>query len=485
MAVVAAILAPTFALSGRAVRAGDPPVAAPASPPAAPAAPKQDPLPPGIVARVRGQDVTLADFRLKLAEAVKDELGDPRSGPATVLAILVEETVVQQEADRLGIRVTNADYAKRYDEIDAQVRVKTGGKQTLADVMREKKTPPEEFRARLEDQIRKERIASDPSHLGATLPKDESARIAQIEVVIGELMKKSKIEREGLPDGIVARVNGATINAERYGTQLYLRLANSEVARRLQEHCLTVLLNQEGLQFTPAQVGEALELERPLWARMTDEAIDDAHRTLSFENFLSLRYNAPIGELKTSPYRRGLFALRMKFWKTVTDDDIALEFGRGADKQYGATIVVTEFVVSFEIEKAIMTNTPRRARDDAQRLAADILRRGRSGETAASLMAEIVKAKTRSPIAQRRALLPQGDKGNDQPLFDAVKGIPDGTWNDHPIESMSAFHVLYRETLRPAPTFARMRDVVRHNIVDVRARDWIDDVMRTQVQIAR
>ncbi|MCC7139592.1 MAG: hypothetical protein IT460_14305 [Planctomycetes bacterium] len=477
--------APVLALAlavtlGPSARAADPPPA-PAAPPAPAPAPALPPLPPGIAARVRNQDLTEVEFRRRLVTATKADREDPRSGPAVVERLVVEETVVLAEAERLGIRVSAEDYGRRYDELDRLTRTKTLGQQGLSDVMREMKTSPEEFRKRLEDQIRKERIASHPSYLGDTLPKEENARYAQVEVVVGDLLKKAKVERSNLPPGVVLLVNGRPITEDRLGEELALRLSDSEVRRHLREMCLTMLLDQEGLAFTAAQVDEALRLERPLWERMSEEAITPERKTLSFDAFLTYRYGASVEELKASAYRRGLFALRMRFWNALTDDEVRAEWVRGAEAQYGTSVVVTDFVVSFQIPKAVFESSQRRPRAEASRLASDLVRRARAGERVDALRKEVAERKDRSFVAERRSLV---RRGNDLPLFEAASAVADGAVTD-PVETISEFHVLARETLRPAPPFEKIRDVVRHDLVDAKAQHWVQDMLQTQVRTAR
>ena len=476
--VLALALAATLASPAR---AADAPPAPPAPGPAPAPAPKEVALPPGIAARVRSQDLTEAEFRRRLVAATKTEREDPRSGPAVVERLVLEETVVLAEAERLGIRVSAEDYGRRYDELDRLTRTKTLGQQGLADVMREMKTSPAEFRKRLEDQIRKERIASHPSYLGDTLPKEENARYAQVEVVVGDLLKKAKVEREGLPPGVVLRVNGRPITEERLGEELALRLSESEVRRHLREMCLSMLLDQEGLTFTAAQVDEALRLERPLWERMAEEAITPERKTLSFDAFLTYRYGASVEELKASAYRRGLFALRMRLWDALTDDEVRAEWVRGAQAQYGPSVVVTDFVVSFQIPKAVFETSQRRPRAEAQRLAADLVRRARAGERVDALRKEVVERKDRSFVAERRSVV---RRGNDLALFEAASAVADGAVTD-PVETISEFHVLARETLRPAAPFEKVRDVVRHDLVDAKAQRWVQETLQTQVRTSR
>lgn len=436
------------------------------------------------MAKVRGRLLTADEFRLALAERSKLELDEEKSGPNVVLTILVEEMVVEQEATRLGLRVTKEDFDRRYAELDGQVRDRSRGEQALADVIRIQKMSVADFRARLEDQIRKERIAAHPDHLGRSLPKDERERVAQIEIVIGQLMQRAAVVRQGLPAGTVATVNRQPITQAAFGAALETRLAETEVRRHLREICLTLLLDQEGLASTDAQVEQALELDRPLYDRMRSEALKPELRQLTFDAFLQLRYGAPVDELRKSPHRRGLFALRRRLHEQIHDADLLKAWETGARAEYGASFVVTEILMSFEIPKALVSQVKRRTREEALRLANDYLRRLRGGEPLDAVTKEIKKRNEggdKSILLERRLSF---NRGNDMRVFELASGLKDGQWGEV-LETLSEVHVVLRESYRPAPAYEAIAPAVKLNLVDQRAQVWIEDHMRDEVQFAR
>jgi hypothetical protein len=214
---------------------------------------------------------------------------------------------------------------------------------------------------------------------------------------------------------------------------------------------------------------------------MRIEAIDPQRRGLSFDDFLMLRYGAPREELRTSRYRRGLFALRRRVAAGITDDDVRAKWVRGAEGEYGPTIVVTELLLSFQIPKAVVETTPRRTKEEALRIANDVLRRIRGGEPADAVLKELKDRKDRSIVVERRALM---KRDNDLTLWDVVAGMADGAWSA-PIETLSEVHVCRREAARPAPTFEEIRAVVRGHLIDEKAQIWLQEAMRDQVQTAR
>ena len=465
--------------------AGDPPSPTPPPPPTsspiAPMAPKPVELPADVVARVRGRDLSRADFEARLVTRMLPDLADPASSATGVFQILIEEMIVRQEADRLGIRVSTEDYDRRYAQIDKQVRDQSGGERSLADVVREKRMTGPEFRARLEDVIRKERIAGHPTYLGDALPKDEGARVAQVEVVIKQILKKAVVEREGLPAGVVAKVNGVPMTVAAYGAALHARLAESEIRRIVQETCLTMLLDEEGLAFTAADVDQEIELDRPMFERMRLEAISPEKKALGFEGFLQLRYGASPQELHESAYRRGLFALRRRLRAAVTDDDVLKAWTAGSQDEYGPSVVVTDLLVGFQNEKAVVANTERRSEEEARRVIADFARRLAAGETMKAIEAEIKAKGDRTVVVDRRAVI---NKGNDLRFYEAAMGLADGAWSP-PMTVFSAMHLVRRDAYRPPPKFEDVKSVVRQHLVDQKAQSWLQDRMSYDVVIAR
>jgi hypothetical protein len=432
---------------------------------------------------VRKRLLTRDGFRLELAKRARLEMDEDRSGPS-VLTILVEEMVVEQEANRLGIRVTKADFDQRYAEIDAQVKERSRGAQTLGDVIQLQKMSMDDFKARLEDQVRKERIASHKDHLGRALPKEDREKIAQIEIVIGQLMQRAVVVKEGLPAGVAATVNRQPITDAMFGAALETRLAETEVRRHLREVCLTILMNEEGLAATDADVEQALELDRPLYDRMRSEALKPEFRQLTYDAFLQMRYGAPVDELRKSPHRRGLFALRQRLYAQAHDADVLKAWQQGATAQYGASFVVTEILLSYEAKNTLASQVQRRTEPEALRLANDYLRRLRGGEPVDAIAKELKQrndAGDKSILLERRLVY---NRGNDLLVYPVLTTLADGAWGEL-VKDMSTVHVLRRESFRPAPPFEALKEVVKLNLVDQRAQEWIAEHTRDEVQVGK
>jgi hypothetical protein len=430
---------------------------------------------------VRARDVTREEFRRYLVQISIADLDDPRSPAGSVFDFYRQEVVVEQEASRLGIVVSAADYDARYAQLDAEVRRVSGGKDTLESVRRRQQTSAEEFRANLSTQIRKERIAGHPSYLGDRLPKDERDRQAQVEVVFGEVLKRARIERTGLPPGVVARINGRPITDVDLGFVLEQRLGDADVAKALERLCLRHLLDQEGLGLSEADVARVLEADRPLWERQKEDATQPEIRSLSFDSFLQWRYGVPVAEMRVSPYWRGLLALKERVRRGVTDDEVAAAWVRGAKTEWGPVILVTDIAVSFQIPKAVTEpSVRRRTQEEARRLANEVVRRLSQGEDGNAIVKEIQRKKEKGFVAEQSRLV---DFENDIPLFAAVKDLPDGAWTGV-VELLSEYHVMRRDGMRPAQPLEVLRPVIREKIVGRKTNEWILEHVRDEVQVA-
>lgn len=469
-------IVPLFALVGLTSIGAGPALAdeKPTPAPIGPIAAKPVNLPPGVVARVRGRDLTDAEFEARLVERLKSEWFEQGSSALGVFQFLVEWMVVLQEAQKLGIRVTTEDYDREYAKQDDAVRAQFRGEKTLADLIREQEMAPQVFRERIEDWIRKERIAERKI---PALAKDPRARVAQVEVVIADSIKKAIIEKDGLPVGLVAKVNGEPVTVAKYGNELRVRLAKSEIQRHLGEICITMLIEQEGLPFTSSDVDRELEFDRPMWERMRTEALTAEKRELPFDGFIQLRYNASTDELHKSPYRRGIFALRRRIREGLGEDDVLKAWTRNSQTTYGPSIVVTDILVSFEIPNAVSQPTKRRTIEEARRIMADFARRLAANEPLKTIEAEIKARGDSSMLVEHRAVI---HHGNDRLVYEAAMALTDGQWST-PWDTLSAMHLVRREKYRPAPTFDEVKAVVRQHLVDEGAQLWLQDRMRDDI----
>jgi len=257
---------------------------------------------------------------------------------------MVEERAVAQEGKRLGVAVTDAEVTAAFDALDREVRTKTGGHKNLRQVIeQEQKVPLQEFLDNLRHQLVKEKVAGHPANLGRTLPKDPEARIAQTEVVIGEVMKRAKVEygwktalqETPTPMGpeVVASVNGESITMQQYGEQLLRRLPPGEVKEILLQECKAALTGQVALP--EEEMAKVIAEEEQRWNRFREMTTQEAYRALSYEEYMRLKFKLDLDQIKQDRYFRGLFGLvrqerekvveQQRAAATSADDDVVDE----------------------------------------------------------------------------------------------------------------------------------------------------------------
>ncbi len=445
-----------------------------------------DPEPENWVARVRTKDGDRYLSRSRLAAAVywriRSQLKQPGAGPLTILRQFIEERVVLQEARRLGIQVTRADVEAKYRELDAQVRQMSNGAKTLQDVIRrEGKTTPTDFMDGLHYMLVKERVASHQRWIGK-LPANENAKLAQIGVVVAELMKNAKVEY-GVPCALqaeptpmgpneVVKVNGEPITVNDYGEELIKRLATKEIQAIIEEECKSVLTMERAL--TPEQMDAVIKKEREEWEKVRGLATQEVLHTLPYEEWVRLQYKLEVANLRNDRFYRGLFGLMQHFRGTVTDEAVRKDWEENRDTVWGDRYLVTDFVIAFSPRnQALLGSQGGRTYKEALKAANELLRRIHGGEDFDKLMNEVAEQKNASYLVKRIGVR---NTGNEVHLYEQAKLLQDEQVS-RPFETLTEVHVLRREKRIRPPTFDEVSDSIRARLAKREAHDWLEERM--------
>jgi len=451
-----------------------------------PASAKDSDLPEGVVAQVRGRNLTLRGFRIAVAQQQLHRLRDGRSGAFTVLRSVVEEAAVLQECKRLGITVSEADVDARQAQFDRDVRERSGATKTLRDLMREQNTSLAEMRHALEYQIRRQRIAAHPTNLGDSLPKEHGRQLVQIETVITELLKRTKL-REGIPTafagepetldkGVIAvvqadatgRIPATPITMERFGRELILRLPSGDVREMLDRECKSALMSSEGLSLDDTAFDAEIAHQKALWTKQRMLASQTALANVSWEDYFEATQHLTVTEIRKKRYWRGYFALLRRMRAQVSAEDVRKAYEAGREGLYGERVIVTDIVIKFSAGSNTFGTQQRRKRD-ALSLARGIPRELARGIPFETLVKQINERKDASFRADRRQLR-MVDK--DRLLWNHASQLKDGDLSS-PVQEIDSVHLLRREKLVPAPTFAEVEPVVREALTRERAREWL------------
>ena len=433
------------------------------------------------VARVGDRYLTAERLARATVWRVMSDLMEGGSGPTTVLRQMVQGRVVSQEAERLGVQVTDAELRAKFGQLDARVRRMANGAKNLEDVIiRDQGLTVPEFMQNLRHEMLKEKVAAHQKYLGL-LPQDEKSKIAQIEVVIGELLAKAKVEygipcamqpeRSDLGEGVIALVNGRQILHQEFGHQLVLRLPGSRIKEIIQEECRAVLTAAWAL--TPEQMEALIAVEKERWLKRREMTTQEALRTVSYEDWVKMQYKLDLEGLKRDRYFRGLYGLVEAYRKQVEPEEIQKDYTEKKETMFGDRFLVTDVQIAFAPRDDLLGPSGGRTRREALQLANGILRRVSSGVEFDTISREVNEQRNGTFFSRR---LNVRNTGNGRHLYEQAKLLQDGQVS-RPFETLAEVHVVRREKWIPAPTFDDVEDLIRQRLAFQKAHEYLETQM--------
>lgn len=448
------------------------------------------PLPDDVVARVAGRDLTFDGLCKTAAQQKLHELMNPGSTVATVLRQLMEERIVEQEAKRLGLRVTEQDVTRHLQTIDRQVRERSGGNTTIRDLMRQKGLSMSEMRGNIAHQLRQVAIAKHPSNLGDTLPKNDRERLSQLKVVLDKIVTRTTkhyyvptafqnqptAADAGQTEWIASvqvhpSVPKSVITKQEFGRELVIRLSGSEVREILDRECKTGLMASAGVSLKDEEFDQELAYARKIWDIERKLSSQEAFSTVTYDNFIEAKHGIKPEEMKTKRYYRGHFGLLRRFRATVTEEQIRKEWEAGKETTWGAFILVTDIQIEFKQDNERFARKSVRHKKKAVKLAREVGRQLAAGVQLDQIVRNINSQKDPTFIARKRRLRPTDA---DFLLYKRAFVMKDGDLSS-PIETISHMHVLKRDRLYPAPSYEEVRPLVKEWIARREARKWIEE----------
>jgi hypothetical protein len=464
----------------------------------APARPALPELPAGVVAQVYGPagevlaELTVEKLQAALVFHVLPDLKEAGSAPMTILRELIEETLVEQEAAALGIRVTDADIQAYVSRLDAELRSHSGGQQSLAELRKARGMTWETFRTSVAILLRKERIASHAKWLGK-LPTNDRQRMSQVSVVVTELHKRAKIvwhvavadmflqqagqkEAEAGPAGALVTVNGRVIDHAQYGKALFERLPDDILKEVVDKECATKLLQVDSLALDEAGMEAELQLRERNWPVQRTLLSQTEWHKVGYEEFLKATLKMTRAELKADRYFRSYYGLVRREREKLTDAMLEEEWKVKSQTVYGPAILLDALQIGFERKNALLAGGGG-GRDRAQALAIahEVLSQVARGQPF-DLVAKDVATRRKDPrtggpdptlrSGERRVYNTQAD----QLLFNEASKLKDGEVSPAPIETLSEVHLLRRKRMEPGPSYATVKEILRETMAGGRAQ---------------
>jgi len=299
------------------------------------------------------------------------------SGTPDAKALLpdyIERRLVEAEAQRRELHVTEKGVDEWVVDLDRQVRQKTGGVQTIESLVRDKGMSMDDFRRRARLAILRELVAR------AIFCEKDSSRDPKrkldeetVVFVINKLVQDTpaQLDRTKLPEDVYARVGPVDITEYEYGRELSFALPKTEVGRALNALILVAevdLLLGPG-EPTPAERAAQekwfLEFERnrlrhmvPPGQPITDEMIDTVLAKRGLTRELAFSNPAFLAQARA----------RGHFREALTDDDLLAWYEKNK-KRFSDELTVARILVAARAQPVMRAGQKVRTLEQGKALA--------------------------------------------------------------------------------------------------------------------
>lgn len=435
-------------------------------------------LPPGVVARVHGEDVTEAQLLDRLAR--RYETNDKGR---EVLNQIVDDLCVAEEAKRRNVSVSDEELAAYVQKLAKVVHEQSGGHKTIDDVLKETSTTRAEFDRTAREFILRQKMAV--TDLGGNPGEDLPEH--RVNLWVSSIKRKSGVKFNNLPDGVLAQIGESlVVDRARFAKELVTRLPKEIVAGVRTELVLDAAtrhaVEKSGVVVTDADVNAQVTRLRERF----DKNPNVQAAGVSFEAFLRQTFGFGEAELRKDATFRARVGLERMVGKDITDEQIRKSWEDNR-KAYGERALLRQVFIpagentsQFQGKGRMLTF--REANEIALRAKIAILEKagqlpGASAEAKKVPLPDVVTAiakdfvmeaedrqKAGEPVAWTRAQV-EGHEDLEKAVFSGEMGTLIG-----PIRSGNGYHVLVVEQLRPAPKFEECRETVRDDLIRVAVR---------------
>jgi parvulin-like peptidyl-prolyl isomerase len=436
---------------------------------AGPAAAADEPLPPGVIARVYGHEIRESD----LSDRLVKRWGTTDRGKH-LLDQLVDDTCVEIEAKKRSVTVSDDEVAAYVKHVDDNVRRTTGNARSIDDLYKEQHSSPEEFATVAREYLKRQKMAAE--ELG-NKPGEEVTE-ARLKLWLSALRRRMNVKLTGLPEGVLATVGDVSIDRARYAKALAAGLPQDAVETARLDLALEAAtdhaLEEAKIVVTDADVDADLARLRERFSK--DPRIKNTG--LTFDDFLKQNRGTSEAELRTDKRYRASIGLERFLSRNVPDEAIKKHWDENRDA-YGERALVRQiYVAGQEDGGQFHMQTFKEAFERAVQAKAAVLESAgalggapRPGSKSlpeaitavAKLFEEDAKKKPNAgePVAWTRANL-AGEENLAKSVFTGEIGTLLG-----PVRSRVGYHLLVVEERRPAPTFDEVKDNVREDLLRV------------------
>lgn len=315
--------------------------------------------------------------------------------------------LVQREAAKRNISVTNAEVDAFLNKLDQRVREQSQGTMTLEQMMKAREMDPDDFQRRSRLALLRERLArSIMRERDNTWPADKEVSDDAVALTIDSLWEKEPKEFElaKLPEGVLAKVGDIEITEYDYGRQLIRVLPSTEIARALQD---LILAEQVALLLgnRDEPSSEAIEMERRAFlirernriARLPGAPQDIEKITAEMIDQVLLQRGLTVAKVLENPGFKAQARAREYFMRQVTDEDLKKFYEENSGK-YGDRLRVRRILVLARAQPVMIAGKKVRTLEQGRAVANAIYLRLEGGED----FAKVAKASSDDPDVIRK-----------------------------------------------------------------------------------
>jgi hypothetical protein len=431
----------------------------------------EDPLPADVAAmHPEGKwKIRKADLYRYLA---RYESAQPEA--LAVLPEYMKMRLVEDEAKRRGIGATEAEVDRWLRDLDEQLK-KSG--QSLDDYCKGYGMRKEELRRKGRQWVLMRNLAGailkekDPSRGDAPVSDDS------IIFVVDTLYKNAKKETEGLPEGVVARINGIEITEYEYGRALAIEMPKMNVYRALRGLILTeeaaLLLgdrNPPSDEELEAQRKWYLDMEKARIRRSMPNAPDEITDDM-VDQVLKNR-GLTLADVLKNPVFQAQARVMDHFRKSLTVDDLRAYFADHKDA-YSERLRVARILVGARAQDVPQVGKTIRTPEQGRKESDEIYDRLKSGEDFEKLARE--KSEDPDQIKQAGGVVPFWINGATPGYTDTFKQAEKLGTNDisKPFFSEGRGYVIVKLLDRkPAPTYEEVQESIRADAANEAYAKW-------------
>jgi len=444
---------------------------------AAPAPAEQ--LPEGVLARVHGRQIT--------EDAVYDRLATKHERGANgkqVLALLVEDVLVRQEAARRGVTVSDAETETYLAKVDRKIQYDSGGTKSLESVFQEQGSTREEFAATARQFLFRQKMAQkdlgwrppkrDPAGRGVHLDDVPKHRVA---LWLSSLKARHPVVMTGLPPGMLAKVGEQFVGRQEFARALAEKLPPETIRVVLGELVLEAAaahdLREAGIVTSDADVNAEIARQEARFA-----ARPEVRGTgMTYDQFLQQMRGHGVEALRADPGFRAALGLRRLLLANITVDALRTHWNKNRLAYGERAMIRTVYIPAGRSDANLQLPSWKDAYDLALRAKVRILNGAGVGMTPGAgakpvpldeMVTRVAKqfaggargAQTAGePTVWTRAAV-VGEEDLEKVVFTEKTGELRG-----PVRTRLGYHVLLVDERRPAPAFESIQEDIREDVL--------------------